>query len=98
DVAERLKFSERPSRLRDPKACDAHADVDDRRRKASAEQIELRKAELAIDQRVAEQRIRGDRNQRDPERRLRTIDRAHETADGDEPPAGQQAPGEPFEI
>ena len=95
EAAEHAEFAERPLRIGDPEAGHAHADVDDRRGDAGAEQVELRQAELAVDQRIGEQRIGRDRGERDPERRLRPVDRAHEAAQRDEPPGRHQAPAEP---
>ena len=69
-----------------------------RGREARAEQIELRQAVVAVNQRVGEQPVERDRDQRDPQRRLRAIDRAHEVAKCDEAPGRDHRPGEAEQI
>ena len=51
-----------------------------------------------MDQRIGEHAVDGNRRQRHPQPGLRTVDRAHEIADRDEPPARDQQPGETHEI
>ncbi len=53
---------------------------------------------MAVEQEVHQQRVGGHRCERDPEHRLRPVDRAHEAADGDEPQRRRNAPDEPEQI
>ncbi len=65
---------------------------------AGAEDIEAREACGAVDQRIGQEPVRRDRGERDVERRLRPVDRAHEVAQRDEAPGRDHRPGETQEI
>ncbi len=57
-----------------------------------------RQAERAKQQQIDQQRVGRDRGQRDPEHRLRAVDRAHEAADRHEPEGRQDGPDQTGEI
>ena len=57
-----------------------------------------RQPEGAVDQRVGEHGVGRDGDERDPQRRLGPVDRAHEVAQRDERPAGDDGPGHAGEI
>ena len=69
-----------------------------RRGEAGAEQVQLRQAEGAVDQRIGQQQVGRDGGNRDPQRRLRPVHRAHEIAQGEERPGRHEAPAQPIEI
>jgi hypothetical protein len=85
-------------RIAHPDRRRTHADIDQRRREAGAQEVELWQAEGAIDQGIGQQQVGRNGGQSDPQRRLRPIDRAHEIAEGYERPARHQAPREAVEI
>ena len=98
EAPEHAVFAERTARIAHPDRRNAHADIDDRRRKPGAEQIEPRQAERAVDQRIGEQRIRRNRRERDPQSGLGPVHRAHEIAQRHEEPARHDAPRHAEEI
>ena len=69
-----------------------------RRGQARAEQVQLRQAEGAVDQRIGQQQVGRNGGDRDPQRRLRPVHRAHEIAQGQERPGRHEAPAQPVEI
>src|SRR5262249_8158298 len=91
-------FAERMPRIADDEARNAHADIDERGRNACAKKIKMRKTEFTVDQEISQHEIRRNGGKRDPERGLGPVDRAHESAERDDPPPGLDATVEGGQI
>src|SRR5262245_23480928 len=89
---------ERAAVIANPDRSGAHGNIYQRGRQPGAEQIKARSAEGAVDQGISEQSIHGDGSDGDPERRVRTIDRAHEVAQRDEAPGRDHRPCQSGQI
>ena len=98
EAAQHAIFLERAARVADPHRRDAHGYVHERGRKTGAEQVEARQSVVPVNERIGEQRVDRDGGKRDPQRRLRTIDRAHEVAQRDEAPGRDHRPGKAEQI
>ncbi len=98
ETPEHAILLERVAGIADPDRRCTHADVDHRRGKARAQQVELRQAEGSVDEGICQHQVGRNGRQRDPQRRLRPVDRAHEVAQGQESPARHKAPSQPVEI
>ena len=92
DPAEHVIFPERPAVMGEPQRRQEHAEIDHGGGEAGAEQFQPRQSPFAVDQEIDQHGIGGDRDQRDPQPRLRPVDRAHEAADGEKPQRRQQCP------
>ena len=98
EAPEHAVLLEGVARVGDPDGGRAHADVDERGGEPGAHQVERRQPKGPVDQRIGEHRIDGDGDQRDPQRRLGPVDRAHEVAQRDEDPRREDRPGHAREI
>ena len=98
EAPEHAVLLEGVARVGDPDGGRAHADVDERGGEPGAHQIERRQPEAAVDQHVGEHGIDRDGDERDPQRRLGPVDRAHEVAQRDEDPGREDGPGHAGEI
>ena len=98
DPAQHVIFPERPAAMRKPEAGQKHAAIDDRGGEPGAEQFQPRQSPFAVDQQIDQHGIGRDRGQRDPQHRLRPVDRAHEAADREEPQRRRDAPRQTEQI
>lgn len=80
-----MVVTERTTHFGKPQTGQEHRTVNQRARKRRTEQLKPRQPELAIDQQIHELGVEGDCRQRDPQDRLRPVDRAHEITDGLQP-------------
>jgi hypothetical protein len=93
-----VKFPERAAAISKPEARHKHPEIDDRGGEAGAEQLQPRQSQLAMDQDIDQHGIGRDRGDRDPQSRLRPVDRAHEAADREKPQRRRNAPRQAQQI
>jgi hypothetical protein len=84
--------------MRKPKPGQKHRQIDQAGGKPGAEQLQPRQSHAAMDKQIDQHGIGRDRGQRDPQSRLRPVDRAHEAADRQEPQRRRNAPEQPRQI
>jgi hypothetical protein len=98
EATEHPIFLERSAGIANLYRSHAHGGIHESGREPGAEQVEVRQAEGTVDQGIGQKAIGGDGGERDRQRRLRTIDRSHEIAKGDEAPGRDHRPRQTGEV